>query len=416
MTERICVLSDSPYFYPPFTAGGSVGQLLQLTKSLRRSNVEAFIVAREPSDKWDPASAAADTPPITYLRPAGEQRGKAWSALLPNVIYVCRAFCFLIAARAAYDIVLVSGFRLLAVPAAFAARLLRKPCIVRVEDSNDLTFTLTKESSQRMGAVGRNVMLAIIRTLYWSAFRLSHRVIAFSPDIARRLGEMGAPAEKIHVIPNGLDVTAFQPVSPEERRRLRERLDLPRDKTVFVYTGRLTRSKGVMDLVNVWTELASEREDVALVLLGIEGGGPDGCEADARRALAERKVEYTVLFRGSVQNVADYLKAADAFIFLSHGEMLSLSVLEAFAVGLPSVLTSVGAVKYFDRAQSWGRLVEPRAASEVVLDQLRDLLSARDQWSTMGANARNLATAGYSIESVTNRYRSLFQEVGKQKQ
>src|SRR4051812_31320540 len=111
MTDRICVLSDSPYFYPPFTAGGSVGQVLHLTKGWRRSGVPAFIAARDPSDKWDPAPAAADTPPITYIGPAGEQRGKAWSALLPNLLYVLRAFRFLISARATYDIVLVSGFR-----------------------------------------------------------------------------------------------------------------------------------------------------------------------------------------------------------------------------------------------------------------------------------------------------------------
>ena len=413
MRERVCVLSDSPYFYPPFTAGGSVGQLLQITKSLRRGGADAFIVAREPTDPWDPKTATPEDPPITYVGPAGEQRGKGWGALLPNLLYVLHAFGFLIANRKRFDIVLVSGFRLLAVPASLAARLMGRPCIVRLEDANDLTFTLTKESSERMGKVGRGIMLAIVRTLYWSAFRLSHRLIAFSPDIASRLIEMGAPPRKVQVIPNGLDVGTFEPASAEARRALRERLDLPADKTVFVYTGRLTRSKGVMDLIQAWTELASERNDVLLLMLGIEGGGPDGCEADARSTLASRGVASSVLFRGSVRNVADYLKASDIFVFLSHGEMLSLSVLEALAVGLPSLLTTVGAVKYLRRTPKWGYVVEPRSPSSDVAARLRMLLSERNEWPAMGQAGRALATAGYSIDSVTEQYRSLFQQLGK---
>lgn len=415
MRNRVFLVSDSPYFVPPFTAGGTETQLVQLAQRLRDSGVPVSILARAPAHPYIASAAHAKTPMISYIGPAGEQRGKAWAALLPNLLYVVRVFGSLIARRASYDILLVSGFRLLSVPAGLAARLLGKTCIVRIEDANDLTFTLSAESRTSMGGFGLKMMLAIVHAIYWSSFRLADKIVAFTNQIDSRLRDMGASPAKIEIIPNGIDTQVFHPIDAGERIGLRARLNLPEDALLFVYTGRLTRSKGVMDLMTVWVELVTVRSDVRLVLLGDEGGGPDGCEAEARHLLAARGAEESVLFCGSVRNVSEYLQCADAFLSLSHGETFGMSLVEALTTGLPSVVSTVGIAQGIGGPQPWGWAVPVGAPPQIPLQALHELLAAQPQWPQL-AQAAQRESAKYSIESVTAQYRALFERVGRRRE
>jgi GT2 family glycosyltransferase len=79
-----------------------------------------------------------------------------------------------------------------------------------------------------------------------------------------------------------------------------------------------------------------------LVLVGEGGGDLDACEDELRRYVAQHTLEGRVRFTGAVDNVPDWLRAADAFVFPTENEAFGLSLVEAMACGLPSVSTVVG--------------------------------------------------------------------------
>ncbi len=173
------------------------------------------------------------------------------------------------------------------------------------------------------------------------AVRLRHLVrrasfVAISAEIRAELEELGVPPERILGIPNGVDVSTYRPASPEERRRLRERLGLPAAPGLLVYTGRLDAVKRVDVLVRALAGVPG----AVLVLVG---EGPD--RARLERVARDAGVHDRVRFAGLVEDVSEHLRAADAFVTPSVAEGLSNALLEALACGLPALAAPASGVR-----------------------------------------------------------------------
>ena len=182
---------------------------------------------------------------------------------------------------------------------------------------------------------------------------------------------------------------------------LRPCIGLPSDKTIFIYTGRLCRSKGIPDLLRMWERL-TDRRDLLLLLVGTGLGSHDGCDVEVKD-FAQRHPR-SIRITGAVDNVVDYLQASDIFIFLSHSETLSLSILEALATGLPCIVTDVGGARDVVRHHEWGALVEAAAPVETVLGEIEWLLSQRDRWPSIGDLARQAVATRCALSSVALDY------------
>ena len=113
---------------------------------------------------------------------------------------------------------------------------------------------------------------------------------------------------------------------------MREKLNLPKDKVVLVYAGQFVDRKDQKFLL----ELFRENENLKNYLLVLLGDGADYA------GLKERfGGQANVLMPGSVNNVNEYLQAADIYIASSKSEGLPNGVLEAMAVGLPVILSDI---------------------------------------------------------------------------
>lgn len=124
----------------------------------------------------------------------------------------------------------------------------------------------------------------------------------------------------------------------EARNRLRRELGIPETAAVGVYTGRITREKGMEDLLNALLQTDSDwPAGLWLILVG---------DGDYRKAMEEKlsRMEHRerIVFTGYRPQVEAYLKAADFFVHPSLHENLSISILEACAARLPCIVTDVG--------------------------------------------------------------------------
>ncbi|MCA9909599.1 MAG: glycosyltransferase [Anaerolineae bacterium] len=140
----------------------------------------------------------------------------------------------------------------------------------------------------------------------------------------------------VAVIPNGVDLPppAIAQCPTNEART--------GDERVLLFISRLHPKKGLLSLVRAW---ASAREDAMerasnwkLVIAGWDQGGHRG---ELERLVTELGVEASIQFVGPLygdEKVAQ-LSAADAFVLPSHSEGLPMAVLEAWASGLPVLLT-----------------------------------------------------------------------------
>ena len=133
-------------------------------------------------------------------------------------------------------------------------------------------------------------------------------------------------------IQNGVNVSNFIRPINEQKEEMRKKLDLPSDKRIYVYAGQFVARKDQKFLLELFTE-EKALKDYVLLLLG------DGAEFSA---LNEKYGKMNnVIMPGSVNNVNEYLQAADVYIASSKSEGLPNGVLEAMAVGLPVILSDI---------------------------------------------------------------------------
>jgi glycosyltransferase involved in cell wall biosynthesis len=178
------------------------------------------------------------------------------------------------------------------------------------------------------------------------------------------LGELGVPADRVQVVPNGVDLPAVG-VGPAGRVP-------PRVGAL----GRLTAQKGFDVLLRAVARLVAGGTAVEVV---VGGAGRD--EEQLRRAATGLPVS----FCGFVQDVPGFLAGLDVYCLSSRREALPLVLLEAMAAGLPCVATDVGGVA---AAVGEDALVVPAEDDAALAAALGSLLCDPDRAAALGARAR----------------------------
>ncbi|MEV0586806.1 glycosyltransferase [Nonomuraea sp. NPDC050310] len=164
-----------------------------------------------------------------------------------------------------------------------------------------------------------------VRTLARAGERLGHVTVAVSSAAARRLERWGVPADRIEVIPNGIDPRAFR-FDPAARTTTRSRLTIPPHLTVVGGVGRLEPGKRF----DVLLEAVAPLPDTVLLLVG---DGPERAKLVARAR--ELGIAHRMILTGQSSQVPALLSAMDVFAAPSEEETFGLAVVEALAAGLP---------------------------------------------------------------------------------
>ena len=134
------------------------------------------------------------------------------------------------------------------------------------------------------------------------------------------------------------------------------------------------------------------------------------CEHDLRQYAASECPPSSVIFAGETDNVDEYLRASDVFVFPTENEAFGVSLVEAMACGLPSVATRVGGISDFVAAGKNGLLVD--AGNFAQLRQgLERLLAGGDDICALGAAARQTAVTRFAVDAVVKDYLRVFESL-----
>lgn len=405
---RVCIITEG--FYPP-SIGGQQRQLHDLGEKLTQKGVQMMVITRQ-THPPAPERERVDQMSVIRVPPGGLLSGRGWRALWPLSLFLWHLFLVLMRERNGYDILLVSGIKVLPLPAILISHLFGKRCVIRSESPIELWQDLSAQSMARMRLHANSPLISLMRAVRHWLVKRADRVIAISSQLKTALQKAGVRTEQIELVPNGIDTTLFCPASQTEKAALRATLQLPGDKTIFIYTGRLATSKGLAELMQAWKALSQQNPAVHLLLVGSGANCFDNAEPELRDFLSREHLQNSVTLTGAVSNVRDYLRASDVFVFPSHYEGFGLSIIEAMACGLPVVVTQVGVALDIVQHGHNGMLVPVKDAQQ--LDAaLRWMLEQRDQWSQMGTLARQDVNMRYSMDVIASQYVALFAEIEK---
>jgi glycosyltransferase involved in cell wall biosynthesis len=235
---------------------------------------------------------------------------------------------------------------------------------------------------------------------------------AISPNITAELTSAGIHSKQIRIVPNSVDTDRFYPVTVERKRALREKLGLSQNAIIVIYVGRLVSYKGLPLLLEVWRELCQERKDACLLLVGTGGLDIHNCEAELRSFVEASDLAGVVQFTGNIENVPEYLQAADVFAFPTQDDALPSSLLEAMACALPVVTTPIGAIKTIVKDSQNGLLIQPGDFHQLYR-ALNQLMADTNLASELGQAALKTVQANFSTEVVTKQYLALFHQATK---
>ncbi len=190
-------------------------------------------------------------------------------------------------------------------------------------------------------------------------YKKARACIGASSAIANYFKEIGVDKSKIHIIPNGINLSGFKNLDRTESRKM---LGL-RDEFVVMTVARLEKVKGLTYLLKAFSELDKgspcQMTRAALVIIG------EGSERQNLEKYAEKLgISDRVRFIGEVPNqeIPKYLKAADCFCLPSIKEGFGIVILEAMATGIPVIASQVGGIVDIIQHEKNGLLVPAKAS------------------------------------------------------
>lgn len=227
------------------------------------------------------------------------------------------------------------------------------------------------------------------------ASRLASRVLANSAAVARVVErEDGVPAARIHVEPNFLDPSAFDPLAPVERARRLEDFGIPPDARVIGVVARLSAVKDHGTFLRALAVVRSRVPNVRGLIMG------DGPERPRLESLAsELGLADAVHFAGEVPHHPNPHSLLDISVLTSTTEGFPNTIIEAMAAGAPVVATRVGGVPDAVIEGETGLLVAPGNVEGVASAVLR-ILDSPDEAVEMGEAGRRRAFEKYHRDVV----------------
>ncbi len=375
MVPRVKVLK----FVTAFAVGGTERQFVHVTRGLDRSRFDIQIGCFRRSGPFLNEISALDIP-ISEYPTTSFYSYEAVRAQLRLAQTIRRERVQLVHAYGSYP-------NLFTVPAARLAR----NC-VSIASLRDLGLFS-----------GGNKLKGAAQKL---AFSFADCVLANSNAARNWLLNQGVKQERVHVIPNGINVARFSPAPDDCDFPIRREFNIDPKAPLVTLVCRTDRNKGLEGFMDVVPIVANRFPDVRFMLVGGSPCNPS-YEIDIRNLAARRNLNNRLIFTGERSDVPAVLQESTLSVLPSLSESFSNSLLESMAAGLPVVATNVGGNPEIVQDGETGLLVPPRDPAAMA-DAIIRVLEAPEMAKRFGVAGRERVMKHFSLETVIRRTSELY--------
>ena len=192
---------------------------------------------------------------------------------------------------------------------------------------------------------------------------------------------------------NGINTKHFSPeqVSQSKQQIFKTKLGILEDDFVFVFVGRLVGDKGINEVVLAFKEVIQQNLNVKLLLVGMQEKDLDPLDD---LTLEEINNNEKIHFVGYQEDIRTYLAISNAFVFASYREGFPNVVLQAGAMGLPSIVTDINGCNEIIIDGKNGIII-PVKNSEAIGKAVLRMIDEKDFFLYLKSNAREMITSRY---------------------
>jgi len=233
------------------------------------------------------------------------------------------------------------------------------------------------------------------------------KLIALNQEESKQYQQMGLLKEKISIIPNGLDFSAYRQLPRQES--FKKKFGIAKDKKIILFMGRINWTKGVLVLVKAQAYLMRNLKfhDSILAIVG-----PDnGCLNETQTLANSLGIKDSVIFTGPLygqDKLAAYVDA-DVCVLPSTYEAFPMTLLEACACGKPIIASKISTLQDFVN-QAGGFFFELQNSQQLAM-RLLEILSDSKGAARMGIKGKAFVEANFSIEKVVDQLEDLYEHV-----
>lgn len=203
----------------------------------------------------------------------------------------------------------------------------------------------------------------------------------------------------------GIDLEHYNPELSEVKA---EAAKLRKDGVfTFVFVGRLVGDKGINELVGAFERLHKEYPATRLLLVGPEESNLDPLKPET---LAKIKENPSIEAVGSQPDVRPWFVAADVLVFPSYREGFPNVVIEAGAMGLPSIVTDINGSREIIIEGRNGTII-PARDEDALYQAMKQMVDNLDQLKSMASEARPLIASRYEQSYVRRCLKEYYKEI-----
>jgi glycosyltransferase involved in cell wall biosynthesis len=208
------------------------------------------------------------------------------------------------------------------------------------------------------------------------------------------------------VIPFGVDRQLFNTLIPKFTAR--ERLRIPKERKVILWSGRLIPEKELETLVDAIPTVASEFPSSIFLIIGRKSGEKNYTKRVLKYVRREKKASSNIVLKTNYvayRQMPLYYRSADVFVHTSRVEAFGLVFVEAMACGLPIIATNTDTCReIIDKSEL---LFEP-GDSQTLAEKICRLLADDELRVTLGEAARQKVCKEYTWSKAADQFLDLY--------
>jgi glycosyltransferase involved in cell wall biosynthesis len=386
------ILQVVPYFPPAYAFGGPVNVVYSISKELvkRGHNVTVYTTdAGSPHERLKlPSVMDVDGIEVHYMRNLSLTSIRLSNLFIPpEVAFVSKS------ELKKFDVIHLHEFTTLQnIAIAHYARNVSVPYVLQTHGSLDISRLHRRK--------------LLFNTLFGKKIlRNASKLIALNKIEAEQYRRVGAPSDRIEIIPNGINLREYSNLP--SRGTFKKKFGLSKNVKIVLYLGRIHKTKGLDLLLKAYAHLTMKMncKSVFLVIVGPD----DGYLNQAKSLARSLDVSDSILFTGFLSKEDKLRALIDSEVFVTPSFYgFPMTFLESLAAGTPIVTTTKGDVLEWIN-DNVGYVTNP--SEEELARVLYSVIINNDLRDSLSKNCKILVATEFSIEAVVEKLEKIYEAV-----